>query len=327
MINHLKTLKMNGTIRALFLTLLLSTMMPAAGQTAGKNVQTKVIAHRGYWKTDGSAQNSVTSFLKADSIGSYGSELDVWLTADSVLIANHDRVFKGLAMETSLSGDILATRLGNGEYIPSFEAILGAMRKTSGTRLILEIKNLKDKSKYPYEVGLVARLLEKYGVADRTEIIVFAHELGTECIRQMPGTRVFHLNGDLTPAELKERGYAGMDRRSTRPRAGSQCLDGEHAGRDGVFPRSGRRLHHDGPTRTASGVDPGTQREIAENFRKAIFSRKMSTFPGDDCSLLQTTQTTDPMKTIQKLTAAILLTASCTGLSVSCTSRGESKNL
>lgn len=24
----------------------------------------------------------------------------------------------------------------------------------------------------------------------------------------MPGTRVFHLNGDLTPAELKERGYA-----------------------------------------------------------------------------------------------------------------------
>lgn len=82
--------------------LLLSTIMPAIGQTAGKGVQTKVISHRGYWKTEGSAQNSVTSFLKADSISSYGSELDVWLTADSVLIANHDRVFKGLAMETSL---------------------------------------------------------------------------------------------------------------------------------------------------------------------------------------------------------------------------------
>ena len=88
--------------------LLLSTIMPAIGQTAGKGVQTKVISHRGYWKTEGSAQNSVTSFLKADSISSYGSELDVWLTADSVLIANHDRVFKGLAMETSLSGDILS---------------------------------------------------------------------------------------------------------------------------------------------------------------------------------------------------------------------------
>ena len=142
MINHLKTLKMNGTIRTLLLTLLLSAIMPAIGQTAGKGAPTKVISHRGYWKTEGSAQNSVTSFLKADSISSYGSELDVWLTADSVLIANHDRVFKGLAMETSLSGDILATRLSNGEYVPSFEAILGAMRKTSATRLILEIKNL-----------------------------------------------------------------------------------------------------------------------------------------------------------------------------------------
>ena len=186
MINHLKTIKMNGTIRTFLLMLLLSTIMPAIGQTAGKGVQTKVISHRGYWKTEGSAQNSVTSFLKADSISSYGSELDVWLTADSVLIANHDRVFKGLAMETSLSGDILATRLSNGEYVPSFEAILGAMRKTSATRLILEIKNLKDKSKYPYEVGLVARLLEKYGVADRTEIIVFAHELGASASGRCP---------------------------------------------------------------------------------------------------------------------------------------------
>lgn len=229
MINHLKTIKMNGTILTFLLMLLLSTIMPAIGQTAGKGVQTKVISHRGYWKTEGSAQNSVTSFLKADSISSYGSELDVWLTADSVLIANHDRVFKGLAMETSLSGDILATRLSNGEYVPSFEAILGAMRKTSATRLILEIKNLKDKSKYPYEVGLVARLLEKYGVADRTEIIVFAHELGAECIRQMPGTRVFHLNGDLTPAELKERGYAGMDYRNTILKANEHWVAEAHA--------------------------------------------------------------------------------------------------
>ena len=51
MINHLKTIKMNGTIRTFLLMLLLSTIMPAIGQTAGKGVQTKVISHRGYWKT------------------------------------------------------------------------------------------------------------------------------------------------------------------------------------------------------------------------------------------------------------------------------------
>ena len=52
MINHLKTIKMNGTIRTFLLMLLLSTIMPAIGQTAGKGVQTKVISHRGYWKTE-----------------------------------------------------------------------------------------------------------------------------------------------------------------------------------------------------------------------------------------------------------------------------------
>ena len=29
--------------------------------------QTKVIAHRGFWKTPGSSQNSISSLLKADS--------------------------------------------------------------------------------------------------------------------------------------------------------------------------------------------------------------------------------------------------------------------
>ena len=29
---------------------------------------TQVIAHRGFWKTDGSAQNSIAALVKADSI-------------------------------------------------------------------------------------------------------------------------------------------------------------------------------------------------------------------------------------------------------------------
>jgi glycerophosphoryl diester phosphodiesterase len=52
--------------------------------------QPKVIAHRGYWKTEGSAQNSIRSLLKADSIGVYGSEVDIWLSADGIPVVNHD---------------------------------------------------------------------------------------------------------------------------------------------------------------------------------------------------------------------------------------------
>ena len=65
----------------------------------GLSAQVKVVAHRGYWKTEGSAQNSLSSLIKADSIKCFGSEFDVWLTADGKLVVDHDKTFKGANME------------------------------------------------------------------------------------------------------------------------------------------------------------------------------------------------------------------------------------
>ena len=59
----------------------------------------EVIAHRGFWTTDGSAQNSLAALVKADSIHCYGSEFDVWLTTDNQLVVNHDATFKGVTMK------------------------------------------------------------------------------------------------------------------------------------------------------------------------------------------------------------------------------------
>ena len=39
----------------------------------------EVIAHRGYWKTDGSAQNSIAALVKADEIRVYGSNVEIWV--------------------------------------------------------------------------------------------------------------------------------------------------------------------------------------------------------------------------------------------------------
>ncbi len=83
--------------------------------TCGVMAQTQVIAHRGYWKTDGSAQNSIAALLKADSIGCYGSEFDVWLTADDKLVVNHDPVFKLKSMERSTAANLTSLKLDNGE--------------------------------------------------------------------------------------------------------------------------------------------------------------------------------------------------------------------
>ena len=96
--------------------------------------QTEVIAHRGYWKTDGSSQNSIRALVKADSIACYGSEFDVWLTADDVLVVNHDAVFKGVEIETSQSKDARAILLSNGENLPSLKQYLQA-GKDCTTRL------------------------------------------------------------------------------------------------------------------------------------------------------------------------------------------------
>ena len=85
---------------------------------------TQVIAHRGFWKTDGSAQNSIAALVKADSIHCYGSEFDVWLTADNKLIVDHDGVFKGVRMETSTEKECTSITLDNGENLPTLQQYL-----------------------------------------------------------------------------------------------------------------------------------------------------------------------------------------------------------
>ena len=84
----------------------------------------EVIAHRGYWKTEGSAQNSLRALVKADSIACYGSEFDVWMTADGDLVVNHDAVVEGITIEAAKTADVLALKLKNGENMPTLEQYL-----------------------------------------------------------------------------------------------------------------------------------------------------------------------------------------------------------
>ena len=64
--------------------------------------KSQVIAHRGYWKTAGSAQNSITALQKADSIHCYGSEFDVWLTKDNKLVIRpKDRSQKSIRVRST----------------------------------------------------------------------------------------------------------------------------------------------------------------------------------------------------------------------------------
>ena len=104
----------------------------------------EVICHRGYWDVEGSAQNSIRSLVKADSIGAWGSEFDVWMTADGVLVVNHDESYGGVVIETAKWKDLKNMRLANGEKLPTLKEMLNCGKKLK-TRLILELKPHTDK--------------------------------------------------------------------------------------------------------------------------------------------------------------------------------------
>ncbi len=168
--------------------------------------QTQVIAHRGYWKHDGSTQNSITSLTLAAQIKAYGSECDVWTTVDNKLIVNHDRLFKGLDMNSNKSKEILALKLDNGEELPTFKEYLKAAKKLD-VKLIIEIKS-KENIK---SSRMIARYIKRYRMKERVEVIVWTTLTGDEMIRRLPEVPVHYLSGDMTPQQLKDKGYAGLD--------------------------------------------------------------------------------------------------------------------
>ena len=176
--------------------------------------QTKVIAHRGYWTAPGSAQNSLTSFSKADSIGVYGSEIDVWLTADDRLIVNHDRVYKGtdIDMEKATAREIMQIVLPNGkENIPSLDQYLDLVASKPDTRLILEMKSLSDLNREDLAAEKIVRALRRHGVLERTDIIAFSINACLAFKKLLPETKIYYLNGDLPPKSIKKLGLAGID--------------------------------------------------------------------------------------------------------------------
>ena len=192
--------------------LILAAAMLLTG-SAAVAAQPKVISHRGYWTAPNSAQNSLASFTKADSVGVFGSEIDVWLTADDKLIVNHDRAYKGtdINMEKSTLKEITSIVLPNGENIPTLDAYLRLVATKPNTRLILEMKSLSDLKREDLATEKIVKALRKYNLLDRTDIIAFSINACLAFKKLMPDGRIFYLNGDLAPRSIKKLGLTGID--------------------------------------------------------------------------------------------------------------------
>lgn len=171
----------------------------------------KVIAHRGYWKAEGSAQNSLRSLIKADSIGCYASELDVWITADSVLVVNHDRDINGIVIESSTSDLVLNQKLNNGEYIPTLENYLSEASKLP-VRLICEIKPHENRRAEELAIRKILELVGKYDLNNKADYITFSKDGFKNLINLTPSDQdVYYLEGDYIPAQILYEGGKGID--------------------------------------------------------------------------------------------------------------------
>ncbi len=188
----------------------LIVMAAACLMTLAAAAQTKIVAHRGYWDCAGSAQNSITSLKLADKIGCYGSEFDVHLTKDGVIVVHHDQNVGKIDIQTSTYKALKKERLKNGEKIPTLEQYLDA-GKDLNCKLVLEIKRQMVQSHEDSLVRQCVDMVKSKGLTDRIVWISFSGKACELLHQLLPDAHIQYLLGDWDPKTIKAKGLSGID--------------------------------------------------------------------------------------------------------------------
>jgi glycerophosphoryl diester phosphodiesterase len=175
--------------------------------------QNPVVAHRGAWKQNNLPQNSIASLKHAIELKCTGSEFDVRLTADDVLVINHDPDFNKLPVEKTKYNDLLAFKLSNGEKLPTLqEYIKAGLKNNTSTRLVCEIKPSDISKERGQEIAdKVVQLVHKMKADQMLVYISFDYEILKRIIEIDPKANTQYLEGDKSPDQLKADGISGAD--------------------------------------------------------------------------------------------------------------------
>ena len=176
----------------------------------GIQAQTQVIAHRGFWKAEGSAQNSITALEKAAEAQLYGSEFDVLMTADGKIVVNHDNSIEGMVIAETPYKKLKNLRIKNGEKLPTLKQYLKKGKKLD-IQLILEAKPLPTKEMEDQAIATMVKMVKKMGLEKKVEYISFSLNMCEQLAKLTPESEIAYLNGDVAPAELKKKGINGID--------------------------------------------------------------------------------------------------------------------
>jgi len=191
---------------------LLAIGLMAAGLSL--SAQVRIAAHRGFWNCEeaGQSENSIAALKAAQDNGLWGSEFDVHLTSDDVIVVNHDNEIGGVPIHTSPYSALSEVRLPNGEKVPTIDEYL-EQGAGSSTVLVLEIKNHGDSVRAVQLAAASIEALKKHNLYDpeRVIFISFNYPACKYLASAAPGFMVQYLRGDKEPAVLHEDGISGLD--------------------------------------------------------------------------------------------------------------------
>jgi len=193
--------------RILFLLALAltATTLPA------QETQTQIVAHRGMWKDN--AQNSIASLRTAQQFGCWGSEFDVHLTSDGVVVVNHDRHIGGADIQKSTFEEVRRHTLKNGEQVPTLEEYLLQGKQDKNCVLVLEIKPQYSPEREDQIVAACLKGLQQQELMDPTRVVFisFSYYICQQLAQKCPDFTIQYLEGDKSPAEVKADGINGID--------------------------------------------------------------------------------------------------------------------
>ncbi|MCJ8155375.1 glycerophosphodiester phosphodiesterase [Chryseobacterium sp. SSA4.19] len=174
--------------------------------------QTRIIAHRGYWQTQPpTTENSLKSLENAQKLKIYGSEFDVRMTKDGVLVVNHDEHHSKMEISETGFKDLKKVELSNGESFPTLKDYLKQGKKDKSLKLIVEIKPDKTKEKEDELTAKTVKMIKDMKLDSQSEFISFSLNICKEIKRLEPAFKVQYLNGELSPQQIKEEGLDGLD--------------------------------------------------------------------------------------------------------------------
>ncbi len=174
--------------------------------------QPAIIAHRCYNAAESAPENSLEALraaLRRDYL--YAVEMDVWITADGVVVVHHDDSIDGVSLERSRYDELQEHKLANGEPLPTLASFFEQLRETPGIKAVIEIKEHADTANGRRAADAIVQLVRAYGLEKQVEYQSFDSAICRQVMLNAPDAAVGYPRGDVPPAALPAQGFRIMD--------------------------------------------------------------------------------------------------------------------